>query len=110
MILSGKITYHDPCYLGRHNSVYDAPRTVLSGGHTERLTEMPRNRNNSFCCGAGGAQFWKKEETGTMRGGENRVRETEPTGGQGVAAGCPFFKSMLNASERAGKLGAPHIL
>jgi Fe-S oxidoreductase len=110
MILSGKITYHDPCYLGRHNSVYDAPRTVLSGGHTDRLIEMPRNRNNSFCCGAGGAQFWKEEEPGTMRVGENRFREAEQTGAQVVAAGCPFCKSMLNASESAGKPGAPQVL
>jgi Fe-S oxidoreductase len=110
MILSEKITYHDPCYLGRHNGIYEAPRTVLSGGHTERLREMPRNRNNSFCCGAGGAQFWKEEEPGTMRVGENRFREAEQTGAQVIAAGCPFCKSMLNASESAGKLGAPQIL
>ncbi len=110
MILSGKITYHDPCYLGRHNSVYDAPRTVLSGGHPDRLIEMPRNRNNSFCCGAGGAQFWKEEEPGTMRVGENRFREAEQTGAQVVAAGCPFCKSMLNASESAGRPGAPQVL
>jgi Fe-S oxidoreductase len=110
MILSEKITYHDPCYLGRHNGIYEAPRSVLSGGHTERLREMPRNRNNSFCCGAGGAQFWKEEEPGTMRVGENRFQEAEQTGAQVIAAGCPFCKSMLNASESAGKLGAPQIL
>jgi len=110
MILSEKITYHDPCYLGRHNGIYESPRTVLSGGHTERLREMPRNRNNSFCCGAGGAQFWKEEEPGTMRVGENRFREAEQTGAQVIAAGCPFCKSMLSASESAGKLGAPQIL
>ena len=110
MILGEKITYHDPCYLGRHNGIYEAPRTVLSSGHTERLVEMPRNRNNSFCCGAGGAQFWKEEEPGTMRVGENRFREAEQTGAQVVAAGCPFCKSMLNASESAGKPGAPQVL
>ncbi len=110
MILSEKITYHDPCYLGRHNGIYESPRTVLSAGHTERLREMPRNRNNSFCCGAGGAQFWKEEEPGTMRVGENRFREAEQTGAQVIAAGCPFCKSMLNASESAGKLRAPQIL
>jgi Fe-S oxidoreductase len=110
MILNEKITYHDPCYLGRHNGVYDAPRHVLSDGSPERLIEMPRSRNNSFCCGAGGAQFWKEEEPGTMRVAENRFREAEQTGAQVVAAGCPFCKSMLNSSESAGKPGAPQVL
>jgi Fe-S oxidoreductase len=110
MILSEKITYHDPCYLGRHNGVYDAPRHVLSDGSPERLIEMPRSRNNSFCCGAGGAQFWKEEEPGTMRVAENRFREAEQTGAQVIAAGCPFCKSMLNSSESAGKPGAPQVL
>jgi Fe-S oxidoreductase len=110
MILSQNITYHDPCYLGRHNGVYQAPRTVLSGGHEERLKEMPRNRNRSFCCGAGGAQFWKEEEPGTMRVGENRFREAELTGAEEVATGCPFCKSMLSSSESAGRQGAPQVL
>ncbi|HZC35437.1 MAG TPA: (Fe-S)-binding protein [Chthoniobacterales bacterium] len=110
MILSEKITYHDPCYLGRHNGIYDSPRTVLSGGNPGRLTEMPRSRNRSFCCGAGGAQFWKEEEPGTMRVTENRFREAEQTGAQVVATGCPFCKSMLNSSESAGKPAAPQIL
>ena len=110
MILSDKITYHDPCYLGRHNGVYDAPRRVLGGDGTESLVEMPRNRENSFCCGAGGAQFWKEEEPGTMRVTENRFREAESTGAKVVAAGCPFCKSMLSSSESAGKTGAPAVL
>jgi Fe-S oxidoreductase len=110
MILSEKITYHDPCYLGRHNGIYDAPRTVLSGGDPGRLTEMPRSHNHSFCCGAGGAQFWKEEEPGTMRVTEDRFREAERTGARMVATGCPFCKSMLNSSESAGKPGAPQIL
>jgi Fe-S oxidoreductase len=71
---------------------------------------MPRSRNNSFCCGAGGAQFWKEEEPGTMRVTENRFREAEQTGAQVVAAGCPFCKSMLNSSESAAKPGAPQVL
>jgi Fe-S oxidoreductase len=110
MILSDKITYHDPCYLGRHNGVYDAPRRVLGGEGTESLVEMPRNRGNSFCCGAGGAQFWKEEEPGTMRVTENRFREAESTGAKVVAAGCPFCKSMLSSSESAGNTGAPAVL
>jgi Fe-S oxidoreductase len=110
MILGEKTTYHDPCYLGRHNGIYDAPRNVLSGGDSNRLTEMPRSRNNSFCCGAGGAQFWKEEEPGTMRVAENRFREAEKTGAQIVAVGCPFCKSMLSSSESAGQPGAPPVL
>ena len=110
MILSEKITYHDPCYLGRHNGVYDAPRKVLGSETADSLVEMPRNRANSFCCGAGGAQFWKEEEPGTMRVTENRFREAESTGAKVVAAGCPFCKSMLSSSESAGKTGAPAVL
>lgn len=110
MILSEKVTYHDPCYLGRHNGVYDAPRQVLGGDTAESLVEMPRNRANSFCCGAGGAQFWKEEEPGTMRVTENRFREAEATGAKVVAAGCPFCKSMLSSSESSGKAGAPSVL
>ena len=110
MILSERITYHDPCYLGRHNGVYDAPRNVLNGNSSERVTEMPRSRANSFCCGAGGAQFWKEEEPGKMRVTENRFQEAEKTGAQVVATGCPFCKSMLKSSESAGKSGAPQVL
>ena len=109
MILSDKVTFHDPCYLGRHNGVYEAPRQAL-GGHGAGLVEMPRSRENSFCCGAGGAQFWKEEESGTMRVTENRFREAESTGAKVVAAGCPFCKSMLSSSESAGKPGAPAVL
>jgi Fe-S oxidoreductase len=120
MILNRTTTYHDPCYLGRHNSVYDAPRNVLSAGrqalsrmttdnHAEMI-EMPRNRNRSLCCGAGGAQFWKEEEPGTMKVAENRFQEAENTGAQVIAAGCPFCKSMLSSSESAGKPGAPQVL
>lgn len=104
-IASEKLTYHDPCYLGRHNDVYEAPRKVLG-----EITEMPRNKNNSFCCGAGGAQFWKEEEEGTMKVAENRFREAEATGAKKIAAGCPFCKSMLQSSESAGREGAPSVV
>ncbi len=107
-----KFTYHDPCYLGRHNEVYEAPRAVLTGGGKAggAFAEMPRHKNNSFCCGAGGAQFWKEEEEGTMKVAENRFREAEGTGAKKIAAGCPFCKSMLASSESAGREGAPEIL
>jgi len=96
------ITYHDPCYLGRHNGVYDAPRNLLNilGSTT---TELPRNRENSFCCGAGGAQFWKEEEPGDERISDNRFREVQQTlasapGEKILAVGCPFCKSMLGGT------------
>jgi len=60
-----KVAYHDPCYLGRHSGVYDAPRNLLNI-LSNSVVELPRNRENSFCCGAGGAQFWKEEEEGTQ--------------------------------------------
>ncbi len=99
------ITYHDPCYLGRHNEVYDAPRNLL---HilSNNTPELPRNRENSFCCGAGGAQFWKEEEPGDERISDNRFREVQQTlttaAGAAtekvLAVGCPFCKSMLGST------------
>jgi Fe-S oxidoreductase/nitrate reductase gamma subunit len=100
------IAFHDPCYLGRHNDVYDAPRNVLRVLN-QSLTELPRNRENSFCCGAGGAQFWKEEEPGDERISSARFREAQQTlsapefDGQEkvLAVGCPFCKSMLQTGE-----------
>jgi Fe-S oxidoreductase len=72
--LSYRVTYHDPCYLGRHNGGYDAPRRILELlGCT--LVEMPRNRDNAFCCGAGGGRIWIPDEPGAERPSENRIRE-----------------------------------
>jgi Fe-S oxidoreductase len=110
MVLEEKVTYHDPCYLGRHNGVYDAPRKVLTNGHPEQLVEMSRNRNNSFCCGAGGAQFWKEEEPGTMKVADNRFQEAQKTGAKTLATGCPFCKAMLASSVSAAQPGTPAIL
>jgi Fe-S oxidoreductase len=103
------ITYHDPCYLGRHNDVYDAPRNLL---HilSHNTPELPRNRENSFCCGAGGAQFWKEEEPGDERISDNRFREAQQTlataAGEAeekvLAVGCPFCKSMLGSTPGKG--------
>jgi Fe-S oxidoreductase len=70
---------------------------------------MPRNRNNSFCCGAGGAQFWKEEEAGKMRVSENRFREAQATGASLIAAGCPFCKVMLSSSDSAEGESAPEV-
>ena len=97
------ITYHDPCYLGRHNGIYDAPRNLLNILSNNTATELPRNRENSFCCGAGGAQFWKEEEPGDERISDNRFREAQQTlasatGEKVLAVGCPFCKSMLGST------------
>jgi Fe-S oxidoreductase len=94
------ITYHDPCYLGRHNGVYNQPRQIISS-LGDKPTEPSRNRRNSFCCGAGGAQFWKEEEPGKERVSTNRYRELKSTGAKTLATGCPFCMRMF--SEEAAK-------
>ena len=102
-----KITFHDPCYLGRHNGEYDAPRFVLEQVGAD-LVEMEHTRNKSFCCGAGGAQIWKEEE-GDKRINLTRFAEAQETGAETVAVACPFCMIMLNdASKDAGE-GAPAV-
>jgi Fe-S oxidoreductase len=94
------VTFHDPCYLGRHNGVVEAPRHVLQsalGG--ESISEMPRNRKNSFCCGAGGAQFWKEEEHGAKAVNIERYEEAIGTGAEVMAVGCPFCMQMFDSAR-----------
>jgi len=97
---SSLITYHDPCYLGRHNKVFAAPRDVLKETGMD-LTEMPRHAAKSFCCGAGGAQMWKEEEHGTARVNETRFAEAKATGAETLAVGCPFCLTMMNDAAKA---------
>ena len=89
------ITYHDPCFLGRHNQVYSPPRELLEVIPGARFAEMPRNSERSFCCGAGGARMWMEERIGT-RINNNRVTEAVATGADQIATGCPFCKVMLS--------------
>ncbi|HZW65353.1 MAG TPA: (Fe-S)-binding protein [Hanamia sp.] len=89
-----KITYHDSCYLGRANNIYEAPRKVLEALDIE-LTEMKRSRSNGFCCGAGGSQVFKEEEKGTQRVNNERAREAIETGAQVIASNCPYCMTML---------------
>lgn len=89
-----KVTFHDPCYLGRHNGVVDAPRDALAKAGVT-LLEMDRSKKNSFCCGAGGAQMWKEEEHGTEAVSLNRFKEAHHTGADTVAVGCPFCMTMM---------------
>jgi len=95
-----KITYHDPCYLGRHNKVFDAPRENLASAGME-VIEMPRNSAKSFCCGAGGAQMWKEEEPGSSRVNATRFAEAKSTGADTLAVGCPFCMTMLSDASKA---------
>ena len=86
------MTYHDPCYLGRHNEIYQPPREILEATGVE-ITEMPRNKERSFCCGAGGGRMWMEEKIGT-RINLNRVDEAIGTGAQELAVACPFCRVM----------------
>jgi Fe-S oxidoreductase len=89
------ITYHDPCYLGRHNQVYSPPRELLNIIPDAELKEMPRNSERSFCCGAGGARMWMEEKVGE-RINMNRTAEAVATGAEQIAVGCPFCRVMLS--------------
>ena len=89
-----KITYHDSCYLGRANNIYEAPRKVLEALDAE-LVEMKRCRSNGLCCGAGGAQMFKEEEKGTTRINFERSDEAIETGASIIASACPFCNTML---------------
>jgi Fe-S oxidoreductase len=89
-----KVTYHDPCYLGRHNQVYVPPRELVDATGATRV-EMERHADKSFCCGAGGARMWMEEKIGT-RVNKNRGDEAIGTGASKVAVACPFCSVMLN--------------
>jgi Fe-S oxidoreductase len=89
-----KITYHDSCYLGRANNIYEAPRKVLEALDAE-LVEMKRCKSNGLCCGAGGAQMFKEEEKGDIRINSERTNEALATGAAVIASACPFCNTML---------------
>jgi Fe-S oxidoreductase len=89
-----RITYHDSCYLGRGNNIYEAPRKVLEALDAE-LVEMKRCRTKGLCCGAGGAQMFKEEEKGTTRINFERTAEAIDTGAAVIASACPFCNTML---------------
>jgi len=88
------VTFHDPCYLGRHNAIFDPPRQILKQQGV-KLAEMPHRKNRSFCCGAGGGNMWKEEEPGFEPVRRNRFREAEATGGSILGTACPFCLTML---------------
>ena len=97
------VTFHDPCFLGRHNEVYDPPRELIEALPGTTYAEMPRSRERSFCCGAGGARMWMEENIGTRINAartEEALTTLAAADGQGgshaIATGCPFCRVMLN--------------
>ncbi|MBK5933617.1 Fe-S oxidoreductase [Rhodovulum imhoffii] len=98
---AGRVTYHDPCYLGRYNGIFDAPRDVIRAlGH--ELIEMPRNRDNSFCCGAGGGRIFMEDSPGGERTSESRIREAMELGDiDTFVVACPKDVVMYSAAVQA---------
>ncbi|MDO4790895.1 MAG: (Fe-S)-binding protein [Buchananella hordeovulneris] len=104
-----QITFHDPCFLGRHNQVYSPPRELLAAsGGAGNVVEMPRNRERALCCGAGGARVWMEESLGVSIGA-TRAAEAASTGAEVVATACPFCTTMLTdgTNKNAGTEGTP---
>jgi Fe-S oxidoreductase/nitrate reductase gamma subunit len=101
------ITFHDPCYLGRYNDVYDAPRQILQAIPGLKLSELPRNRQRGLCCGAGGGRMWMEEKTGA-RINQTRMQEIVEAKTDSVGVACPFCMVMIgNAKEELGVSTAP---
>jgi Fe-S oxidoreductase len=105
---SNSVVYHDPCYLGRYQDIYDEPRAVIQQQAT--LVEAPRNHERSFCCGAGGGLAFLGEEKGDSRVSHVRARELAATGAQTVATACPFCNTMFRDALTAISDAPPQLL
>jgi Fe-S oxidoreductase len=106
--IAESITYHDACYLGRYNGVYDAPRRILRAIPGLRLEELPRRCERGLCCGAGGGRMWMEEKLGS-RINQERMREVAGAGTEAVGLSCPFCMIMLgNAKEEIGVSTVPY--
>jgi Fe-S oxidoreductase len=100
--LGRRVTYHDPCYLGRYNRIFDAPRAVL-GGLGCNVIEMPRHRATSFCCGAGGGRIWMDDSSLAERPSVNRIKEAAALGVDYFVVACPKDYTMFSdAAKTAG--------
>ena len=112
--LGGRATYHDPCYLGRYNGGFEAPREVIRACGVE-LVEMPRNRENSFCCGAGGGRIWMQDHQDmTERPSENRIREALGLGAiDYFVVACPkdltMYRDAVKTSGNEGRIEVKDI-
>jgi Fe-S oxidoreductase len=102
------IVYHDPCYLGRYQDIYDEPREIVSLAGT--LVEAPRSHERSFCCGAGGGLAFLGEEGGTARVSHTRAQELVDTGAQTVGTACPFCNTMFRDALGAISEAPPQLL
>nr|MBA3803059.1 (Fe-S)-binding protein [Acidimicrobiia bacterium] len=102
--LEERITYHDSCYLGRHNDIYLAPRKVVGAIKGIEVVEMSRNGTKGMCCGAGGARMWMEEDVGTKVNDE-RAKEALSTGATRIATACPFCLIMLDDGVKAAGAG-----
>ena len=108
--LKGKeIVYHDPCYLGRANGVYDSPRSLIRSLGVD-VVEMKRSRSRSFCCGAGGAQMFKDAERGDKEINIDRTEEALALKPDIIATGCPFCNTMMTDGVKAVNEGAAEVL
>jgi Fe-S oxidoreductase len=100
--ISETITFHDPCYLGRYNGIYDAPRRILDAIPGLQLTELERSREKGLCCGAGGGRMWMDEKLGS-RINQTRMKEIAQAGTDAVGVSCPFCMIMIgNAKDELG--------
>jgi Fe-S oxidoreductase len=96
--MNSKLTYHDPCYLGRYNNVYAEPRQILQSIPQTNLVEMDRSRDKSFCCGGGGGHLWIEEQPGTTKINQMRLEDAIKTGAEAVVTACPYCLQMFEES------------
>jgi Fe-S oxidoreductase/nitrate reductase gamma subunit len=96
--LNSKLTYHDPCYLGRYNSVYQEPRRIMQAIPQTKVVEMERSRNTGFCCGGGGGHMWIEEQPGTTKINQMRLEDVIKTGAETVVTACPYCLQMFEES------------